>query len=231
MDRRLKEIINKIKDKSLKNKILKLIEDLSVEIQGKKYRGMALTESPASISHHHNYAGGLIEHMVATSKISLSLCEIVEKVYNGKVNRNIVLCGTILHDLFKPLTYIRKENGSFKISPLAEQIDHITLIASELIRRKFPLEIIHVVLASHGKEFGPIGPHTIEALICHLSDLIDSKLHEEILKAAKFIVKEVTGQEIKSISSREAFKIVQEKSSKGWENIAKEINKILKERR
>ncbi|MEM3754209.1 MAG: HDIG domain-containing protein [Candidatus Bathyarchaeia archaeon] len=212
----------------MKNKILKLIEDPSIEIQGKKYRGIALSEAPASISHHHNYAGGLIEHMIATSKISLSLCEIVEKVYGGKVDRNVVLCGVLLHDLFKPLTYIKKENGSFKISPLAERIDHITLIVSELIKRDFPLEIIHVVLASHGKEFGPIGPHTIEALICHLSDFIDSKFHEEILKAAKFIFKEVTGQEIKSISSKEAFKIVQEKSTKGWENMAKEINKILR---
>ncbi|MEM2897164.1 MAG: HDIG domain-containing protein [Candidatus Bathyarchaeia archaeon] len=229
MDKRLKDAIDEINDKNLKEKILKFIEFPSVEIQGKKYEGMKLTDAPASISHHHNYAGGLIEHIVATSKISLNLCDIVERVYGGKVNRDIVLSGIILHDLFKSLAYVRKENGSFKISPLAEQVDHLTLIATELIRRGFPLEVIHVVLASHGKEFGPIGPHTIEALICHLSDFIDSRLNEEILRAAKFIVKEATGQEIKSISSRGAFRIVREKSTKGWKQVAKEISRILKE--
>lgn len=229
MDKRLKEIIDKIKDKNLKNKTLKLIEDLSIEIQGKKYKGIPLSEAPASISHHHNYAGGLIEHIIASSKISLSLCNVIEKIYKGKIDKDIVLCGIILHDLFKPLTYTKKENGSFKISSLAERIDHLTLISTELIKRNFPLEIIHVVLASHGKEFGPIGPHTLEALVCHLADFIDSKLNEEVLKAAKFIVKEATGQEIKSLSSKDAFKIVQEKSIKGWEGISKEIKKILKE--
>jgi len=43
--------------------------------------------------------------VASTCEIALSLIDIVGRVYNAKVDRDLVLCGVILHDLFKPLSY------------------------------------------------------------------------------------------------------------------------------
>ena len=226
MNPRLRTIVNKIKDKSLRQKVADFLENPTIKIGDRRYSGLPLERSPASISRHHNYHGGLLEHILASSKVALGLCNVVKKVYRGKVDSDLVLCGTILHDLFKPLTYIEKANGSYKTSPLAEKVDHLTLIVSELIRRGFPMSVIHVVCAHHGYEAGPIGPRTVEALVCHLADLADSKLNGDVLNAARYLAREATGEELRRVSSKEAFEIVNRKATEGLEGVRRIIEEI-----
>jgi len=214
----LKEIIDKIRDKSLREKVAQLVEKPTIEIEGKVYTGLPLERSPASVYRHHSYPGGWLEHVIATAEIALTLCKVVKKVYHGKVDTDLVLCGVVLHDIFKPLTYTEMEDGTYRASPLAERLDHLTLITSELIRRGFPLPIIHVVCAHHA-EFGPVSPKTLEALIVHIADIADSRLNEKVLGAAKFLIKQATGEEVRQISSKDAFNIVHIKSEKGIEDV------------
>ena len=230
MDPRLKRVAYKIRDKKLREKVIRFIENPTIEIEGKTYEGVPLEVSPAGLSHHHSYRGGYIEHVVATAEIALKLCNVVEKVYKGKVNRDLVLAGVLLHDIFKTLTYMEKENGTFGASPLAERLDHLTLIVSEMVRRGFPLHLIHIVCAHHGYQYGPIGPRTLEALICHLADITDSKLNGEVLRAAQYLAKEATGMELPQITGKEAFQIVHAKTSKGWEGVKKTVEKLQKKR-
>ena len=68
------------------------------------------------------------------------------------------------------MTSLGREDGTYGRSVLAELIDHLTLASAVLIRCGFPLDAVHVVTASHGQQYSPIGPMTIEALICHLGD-------------------------------------------------------------
>jgi len=222
----LKKIIDKIRDKSIREKVAQLVEKPTIEIEGKVYTGLSLERSPASVFHHHSYPGGWLEHVIATAEIALTLCKVVKKVYRGKVDTDLVLCGVVLHDIFKPLTYTEMEDGTYRTSPLAERLDHLTLITSELIRRGFPLPIIHIVCAHHA-EFGPISPKTLEALIVHIADIADSRLNENVLGAAKFLIKQATGQEVKQISSRDAFNIVHTKSEKGLEDVKNYVTKFL----
>jgi len=230
LDPRLKRVAYKIRDKKLREKVIRFIENPTIEIEGKTYEGVPLEVSPAGLSHHHSYRGGYIEHVVATAEIALKLCNVVEKVYKGKVNRDLVLAGVLLHDIFKTLTYMEKENGTFGASPLAERLDHLTLIVSEMVRRGFPLHLIHIVCAHHGYQYGPIGPRTLEALICHLADITDSKLNGEVLRAAQYLAKEATGMELPQITGKEAFQIVHAKTSKGWEGVKKTVEKLQKKR-
>jgi 7,8-dihydroneopterin 2',3'-cyclic phosphate phosphodiesterase len=226
LDPRLKKVVNKIQDRKLRKKIIQFVENPTIEIEGKEYTGVPLETSPAGLSHHHSYPGGYIEHVVATAEIALTLCDVVEKVYRGKVNRDLVLAGVVLHDIFKPLTYMEKENGTFGVSPLAERIDHLTLIVSEMVRRDLPLHLIHIVCSHHGYQYGPIGPRTVEALVCHLADITDSKLNGEVLRAAQYLVKEATGIELRQVTGKEAFQIVHAKTVKGWEGVKRAVEKI-----
>ncbi|MBS7653842.1 MAG: HDIG domain-containing protein [Candidatus Bathyarchaeia archaeon] len=222
---RLKKVVSKIKDKSLRKMTLKFISDLSVTIDGKPYMGLPLEESPASKYHHHSYPGGLLEHTLSTINVAMALCDSAENIYGGRVNRDLVISGIILHDLFKALTYDRRGDGTYRNSPLGERLDHLTLAASELIRRGFPTDLIHIIVASHG-ESGPIAPKTIEALICHVADEADSKMNFEILNAARYLVREAAGESWDKMDSKTAFKILMLKAEGGWEGLKEGIESI-----
>jgi putative nucleotidyltransferase with HDIG domain len=158
------------------------------------------------------------------------MCDSVEKTYHGRVNRDLVISGVLLHDIYKPATYSINKNGSYSSTRLADYLDHLSLATSELVRRGFPLELIHIVSAHHG-EAGPIRPKTIEALICHLADSTDSRLNGEILDAAAYLSRRAAGQELFRMNSKEAFEIVRSKSVEGWEGVAKTIGKISRRRK
>jgi len=230
LDPRLKKIIAKIKDESLREKVSKFVENPKIEIGGKVYMGMPLDSSPAGISHHHSYPGGFIEHVASTTEIALALCNVTKRVYHGKVDTDLVISGAILHDIFKPLTYEVEENGTYRVTPLAERLDHLTLIVSEMVRRGFPLDLIHIVCAHHGGEAGPIWPRTIEALVCHLADITDSRLNGEVLRAARYLSREATGEELDILASKEAFEIVHSKVVEGWDGVRKTVEKIRQKR-
>jgi len=227
---KLKALVDKIRDKNLRKKVIELLENPTFEINGKKYSGLPLEVSPAGLSHHHCYPGGYIEHVISTTNIALAMCNSVEKVYHGKINRDLVLAGVLLHDILKPVTYAVNKNGSYKTTGLADYMDHLSLVISELVRRDFPLEVVHVVSAHHG-DYGPIRPHTIEALICHLADLMDSRLNGQILSAAAYLTRKAVGEEVTGLTSKEAFEIVYSKVVEGWEGVAKAVEKIRRKRK
>jgi 7,8-dihydroneopterin 2',3'-cyclic phosphate phosphodiesterase len=226
----LEKLVNKIRDETLREKVTRFLENPVIEIGGKVYRGMSLEVSPAGKSRHHSYPGGFIEHVVATTEIALNLCTIIESVYHGKVDRDMVVSGTILHDIFKPLTYQAEENDTYRSTPLAERLDHLTLIVSEMIRRDFPLDLVHIVCAHHGGQAGPMWPRTVEALVCHLADVTDSRLNGEVLRAARYLSREATGEELDIVSSKEAFEVVHSKVVGGWDKVKKTVEKIRRKR-
>ena len=230
LNAQLKKIVNKISDKSLRKKTADLLENPAFEIDGKVYSGMPLEVAPAGRSHHHAYSGGYIEHVVSTSNIASALCDSVEEIYHGRVNRDLVVAGILVHDVFKPSTYVVNRNGSYGSAPLADFLDHLSLATAELVRREFPLELVHIVAAHHG-EYGPTRPRTIEALICHLADFTDSRLNGEVLDAAAYLTRRSGGQGLYGMTSKEAFEIVHSKAVEGWEGVARTLGKINRKRK
>lgn len=230
MDSRIKKIVTQLKNQSLRNKVTELLENPAMEIDGRLHTGMPLGASPAGIYRHHSYPEGLVEHMVASCEIAVTLCDVVKKVYHGKVDVDLVLAGMLLHDIFKTLT-CKEENGVYRATPLAERLDHLTLIVSEMIRRGFSLNLIHVVCAHHGGQAGPIWPKTIEALICHLADVTDSRLNGEVLRAARYLSRQASGEELQIMKAKEAFEIVHSKDVEGWNGVQKTVKKIKRKRK
>jgi len=221
----LENIIKLIKDKDLQRKVSEIVSKPQIEIAGVVYSGLSLEDSPASLTRHHSYPGGFVEHIVATAKVALALCDVAEEIYGARVDRDMVLAGVVLHDIFKPLTYEFK-GERYSTTNLAERLDHLTLVTTELIRRDFPLELIHIVCAHHGGQDGPMWPRTVEALICHLADYADSQLNGEVLRAARYLSRRATGEELPLLRSKEAFEIVQSKKAEGWQGVRKTVENI-----
>ena len=229
LSKELLQLANKIHNKTLRQKTIDLIENPTFEVNGKAYLALPLKTAPAAKSHHHAYPGGYIEHVVSSTKIALAMCDSIEKVYHGKVNRDHVVAGMLLHDIFKPATYSKLENGYYGSTPLADYMDHLSIATAELVRRNFPIELVHIVSAHHG-EYGPIRPKTVEALVCHLADFADSRLNGEVLNAAAYLSRRAGGQELRPMTSKEAFEIVHSKSVEGWEGVAETVKKLARKR-
>lgn len=229
LNSKLRTLTARIRDKALRKKVIELLEDSTFKLNGESYPSLALDVAPAGMSHHHAYPGGYIEHVVSTASIALALSDSVENVYYGKVNRDVVIACILLHDIFKPATYTSDKTATYRATRLADYLDHLSLAVSELVRRDFPLEVVHAVSAHHG-EYGPIRPHTVEALICHLADLADSRLNSEILNAAKFLMRRAVGQDLQGLTAKEAFEIIASKKTEGEEGVERTSKELKRER-
>jgi putative nucleotidyltransferase with HDIG domain len=218
-----------IRKPSLRKLVNEYLERPTMRLRGMGDVGLSLEESPAGRSRHHSYPSGLVEHMVATARLALALCDSVEKIYRGKIDRDLVLAGTLLHDVYKPSTFTVRDDGMYGTSPLGEKLDHTSLLIGELYG-KAPLTLLHVLAAHHGR-YGPVSPRTIEALIVHVADVADATLNGEVQDAARFLVKDCTGLELGLLTSEEAFGIVFAKQLEGCDGVRREVSRIEERRR
>ncbi len=230
LNAKLQELVDKIQNENLRIKVAELLEDPKFSLDGKVYTGPSFEESPGGLKHHHTYSGGYLEHIAATSKVAFALCDVIEEVYGGKVDRDLVTAGILLHDAFKPVTYQRDERGDFTSAPLADYLDHISLATSEMVRREFPVEIIHIVTAHYGT-YGPVKPRTIEALVVHLADNTDSQLNGQVLDAAWYLTRKASGEGIAKLNAKEALEVIRLKQVEGWQGVQKAMDKIVQNRK
>jgi 3'-5' exoribonuclease len=140
----------------------------------------AFRTAPAAKSVHHNWIGGLLEHV-------LSLCQLAKFTaahYEG-IDFDLLLAGVILHDVGKvtELGYAR----SFQYTTVGQLLGHISIgqrMVEEQIRTipGFPPKkgdlLLHMILSHHGElEYGsPKVPVFPEALLLHHLDNMDSKM-------------------------------------------------------
>ena len=214
MKQRLLDLAEQIQDKNLREKVLSFLKIPDIDLNGKR---LPLEVCPGGAYMHHSYHGGLVEHTIAVTQLSLTFCDLVENLYEGEVNRDVVIAGALLHDVFKCYTYVQ-EADRFRVSPLGEKVDHLTLGTSMLIKYDFPLDVIHVIVSHHGDK-GPTKPRTVEALIVSLSDLADSEFSRQTLRAAEYLQKEASGRREMFSTAAEALKVIRLKSEKGWDGL------------
>ena len=216
----VEKLTTKIRDKALRGKVLDLLRNPTLDID---YPCLSVEECPAGAYQHHSYNGGLLQHTIGVTKLSLTLCDLIEEVYGGKVDRDTVVAGALIHDLMKCYTYEPRGDGSYVSSQLGDKVDHLTLLVAELYKRGFPVEIIHVAASHHG-DISPVKPKTMEALIVSIADLADSELSRKTLRAAEYLLRQMGESQPKISSSREALDLVHVKSKEGWEGVRKLSN-------
>ena len=136
--------------------------------------------APAAKKMHHAYIGGLLEH-------TLSMALLADRIaghYSG-VDRDLLIAGTILHDIGK----IREFNYKYSIdySDEGRLLSHIVIGIMMLDEKleeveDFPQDqavlLRHMIVSHHGtREFGsPEPPKTIEAVLLNYIDEIDAKV-------------------------------------------------------
>lgn len=143
-------------------------------------------EAPAAKSVHHAYVGGLLEHVLSVARILFFLGQHYRAYYGKALNPDLLVLGAIFHDIGK-LEELEWERGT-EYSHSGKLIGHLVQ-GCELVDRfaaripNFPdsLKILlkHQILSHHGKlEYGsPKLPVTLEALIVHYVDDLDSKVN------------------------------------------------------
>jgi 3'-5' exoribonuclease len=140
----------------------------------------AYRTAPAAKTVHHNWIGGLIEHV-------LSLCTLARSSATNypHVDFDLLLTGVLLHDIGKirELHYAR----SFGYTTEGQLLGHIQIGVQMVLDKlrgipDFPPRlrdlVVHLILSHHGElEFGsPKIPMFPEALLLHLIDNMDSKM-------------------------------------------------------
>ncbi|MCH2598039.1 MAG: 3'-5' exoribonuclease YhaM family protein [Pirellulaceae bacterium] len=145
------------------------------------------SQAPAGVKNHHAYQGGLIHHVV-------SLMELAESVvqHYPEVDRDLVLAGVLLHDLSKTdeLAYERSleytDEGQLVghlvmgVELLGKQIDQWEANQGTTFPNDIAIQLKHMIVSHHGQyDFGsPKLPMTLEALVLHMIDNLDAKVHQ-----------------------------------------------------
>lgn len=135
--------------------------------------------APAARAMHHAYVGGLLEHTLSMATIAQQLAE-----HYPYVNKDLLLAGTLLHDMGKMTEY--EVDDSFSFSEDGRLIGHIvraivqieTAAAQTDFSQNDLRNLIHLIASHHGTlEWGsPVRPKTLEAILLHQIDLLDSRV-------------------------------------------------------
>ncbi len=142
-------------------------------------------KSPAAKSLHHAYVGGLAEHTLSVVKVVIKLSEHYRTIYGDKFNPEVAVTGAFLHDLGKirELSLQRSFNYTDEGRLLGHIIQGIQLVEEKMnMIEDFPpllrMHLLHIIASHHGSyEFGsPKRPKTLEALLVHYADDLDSKM-------------------------------------------------------
>jgi 3'-5' exoribonuclease len=139
-----------------------------------------LRRAPAAKTVHHAYAGGLLEHTVAVLKLAHRLAD-----QYPQVDRDLLVAGAFLHDLGKVRELSGDRNAEY--TDEGKLVGHLVMTAQWVhdrarrigMPRDLEHHLVHLVVSHHGKlEFGsPKVPMTLEALLVHYIDEIDSRVN------------------------------------------------------
>lgn len=177
------------------------LSDLALKILT-KYKDSYMTSS-AAISMHHNLRGGLLYHSYRMVKAADALCG----VYTN-LDRELLLCGTALHDIGKVWEYKTTISGDAEFTASGVLFGHLYMGASLIKgftadgnynKEKVQL-LIHMILSHHGtQEWGAVScPAIPEAFALHYIDNLDAKTymceeHYEELEPGEFTEKKPFG--------------------------------------
>lgn len=172
----LQELLSQIKDEHIRRMLDLMFSDPSLVT--------AFKTSPASVSYHCAWVGGLLEHTLNVARA----CDFISRLYE-ELDRDLLLASAVLHDIGK----VRCYNVSTTIT---ESVDgrlrgHI-MIGAQMVEDAcsrcpdFPetlrTKLVHMVLASHGtnEKGSPTLPSIPEAMALTFADEMDAKLERFI---------------------------------------------------
>ena len=138
---------------------------------------------PAAKSVHHGFLSGLLMHTANMLKTADFLADL----YNEIIDRDLLLAGTVLHDIGKVKEFEFSDLGLVKdYSVIGEFLGHLILGANDVaaaakdlgISENKSMLLQHMILSHHGeREFGAaVEPKCAEAELLSLIDKLDSRM-------------------------------------------------------
>jgi 3'-5' exoribonuclease len=165
-------LVGAVADAHVKALIQAFVED--DDVAGRLRRGAAAKTV------HHAYPGGLLEHTVSCLKLAHRIAD-----QYPQVDRDLLVAGAFLHDVGKIRELSIEKNAEY--TDEGRLVGHLVMAAQWIhdkarragVPRELEHQIVHIVLAHHGRvEFGsPRPPMTLEAMIVHYIDDIDSRVN------------------------------------------------------
>ena len=142
---------------------------------------------PAAVKMHHDYREGLAQHTMEVVDIALKSYDSRIDLTNETLDRSLIVCGALLHDIGKCECY-SFEDGVPCMTEVGKFKDHL-VVGSQILNEEavilsidrtqdWFLMLDHIVLSHHGKlEYGsPVAPCFPEARLIHLADLMSAQM-------------------------------------------------------
>lgn len=140
----------------------------------------AFKTAPAAVKNHHEYASGLLYHVVSMLQLGKQLAQLYPTL-----DTDLLYSGIILHDMAK----VRELSGPLTPEYTVEGklLGHISMMVTEIEEAAKELQIEgeevmalqHMILSHHGKpEWGSVTPPMIrEAEMLHMIDNLDARMN------------------------------------------------------
>ena len=145
--------------------------------------GEGLKSVPAAKSVHHSFVGGLLMH----TSYMLETAEFLARLYAPVIQRDLLLAGTLLHDIAKLEEFMVSQLGIVtEYSTKGQLLGHLVIGAQEAaevckllnVPEEKSILLQHLLLSHHGQpEFGAaVVPMCAEAELLNYIDNIDAKM-------------------------------------------------------
>ncbi len=165
-------LVDVVADRHVKELIKAFLDDEDISQRLRKF--------PAAKNVHHAYPGGLLEHTVSCVKLAHRIAD-----HYPQVDRDLLVAGAFFHDLGK-IRELTGERGT-EYTDEGRLVGHLVMAAQWIhdkarrvgTPRDLEHHVVHLALAHHGRgEFGsPKAPMTLEALLTHYIDDLDSRVN------------------------------------------------------
>ncbi|MDB4948521.1 MAG: yhaM [Gemmatimonadetes bacterium] len=181
MGRELDALVDSIADPALRTLVARCVGRKTT--LGRQYR-----IHPAAKRNHHAYLGGLMEHSISVARSADRLAAHYQE-QGARLDRDVLVAGALLHDVGKvrELTARRTFGYTDEGQLLGHILIGLQLVASEAeaVPGLAPDALLHLqhLIASHQGRHewaSPKVPQTLEALILHYADDLDSKMNPAI---------------------------------------------------
>lgn len=170
----IKNYINKINNKDIKNMVNEIMKDVDEE----------LIYYPAAKSNHHSVRSGLLYHTLTMLRAAEKLMDIYDFL-----NSDLIFAGVILHDMAKIEEMISSDLGIVsEYSTEGQLLGHIVIgvrkieVAAAKVNadKEISMLLQHMVLSHHYEaEYGsPKKPMIPEAEMLHHLDIMDARMYD-----------------------------------------------------
>lgn len=174
----LQATICDVKDKALQELLFEIVSNHAGKIR----------EAPAAMLNHHQYRGGLLEHLVSMLQVVDLLCQ-----HYTRLNPDLLISGVILHDIGKleelklGLTVDYTDEGRLVnhvalglliLERAIDQYNDERYSGGKALCSETVTQLRHMIVSHHGRpEWGAVvEPMTPEAIALHCIDLMDTRL-------------------------------------------------------